>query len=383
MSNDAAVTLAADLIRAPSSTGSERPAAELLLNTMNSLGYDEVYIDDAGNAVGKIVRGSGPTVMLNGHIDTVPVGDEALWPHPPLAGVIADGRLWGRGACDMKSAVACMVMAAADAAERGFAGTLIVSGVVQEEVGGLGARHLAETLPYDLVILGEPSKLQLKLGHRGRVEVKVAFPGSIAHAAKSELGENALTNAARYVTAMQGLELPSGGPLRGSSATPTKLVTYPEDGANVVPGRAELTIDYRNIPGDDPARVVERLRALSDDPRVEFSVPMEHGQSENGKVRASYQRVADPYLVAEDHQAVSVAKEVLGRVLGGNDQRLEVGTWWFCTDAPHLASKGATVIGFGPGEEELAHTTNENVPVAHLLTARQAYRELALGLLGT
>src|SRR5690606_2013984 len=162
--------------------------------------------------------------------------------------------------CDMKSAVACMVIAEADAAATGFAGTLIVSGVVQEEVGGLGARHLQQTLPYDLVVLGEPSKLQLKLGHRGRVEVDVAFPGSIAHAAKSELGENALSNAARFIAAMQGLELPSGGPLRGSSATPTRLVTFPEDGANVVPGRAELTIDYRNVPGDHPSKVVERLR---------------------------------------------------------------------------------------------------------------------------
>src|SRR5690606_883154 len=239
--------------------------------------------------------------MLNGHIDTVPVGDESLWPHPPLAGVIADGRLWGRGACDMKSAVACMVIAAADAAATGFAGTLIVSGVVQEEVGGLGARHLQQTLPYDLVVLGEPSKLQLKLGHRGRVEVQVTFPGEIAHAAKAELGENALSHAARFIAAMDRLELPSGGPLRGSSATPTRLVTYPVDGANVVPGSAELIVDYRNVQGDEPTDVVRRLRALSDDPRVEIRIPLENGESANGKVKASYERVAPPYLLAADH----------------------------------------------------------------------------------
>lgn len=381
MSDDAVVRLAADLLRAPSSTGAEGPAAELLVRTMTDLGYDEAYIDDAGNAIGKIVRGSGPTVMLNGHIDTVPVGDESLWPHPPLAGEVADGRLWGRGACDMKGALACMVLAAADAAAQGFAGTLIVSGVVQEEVGGLGARHLAATLPYDLVVLGEPSKLQLKLGHRGRVEALVAFPGAIAHAAKSELGENALLHAARYLTALEGMELPRGGPLRGSSATPTRLVSFPEDGTNVVPGRAELTIDYRNVPGDPPETVIARLEALCDDPRIEVTLPMEYGQSANGKVKASYQRVAHPYLLAEDHEAVAVAKEVLGRVLSDDGRALEVGTWWFCTDAPHLASQGAPVIGFGPGEEELAHTTNESVPVDHLVTARRAYRELALGYL--
>lgn len=319
--------------------------------------------------------------MLNGHIDTVPVGDESLWPHPPLGGVVADGRLWGRGACDMKSALACMVMAAADAAENGFNGTLLVSGVVQEEVGGLGARHLSQTVRSDVVVLGEPSKLQLKLGHRGRVEVKVAFPGAIAHAAKAELGENALGHAARFVAALEGLELPSGGPLRGSSATPTRLVTYPLKGANVVPGRAELIIDYRNIPGDEPADILARLRTLTNDPRVEFCLPLEHAKSANGKVSASYERVAPPYLVPEDHPAPALARTALRRALAAEGMTLQEGTWWFCTDAPHLAKAGAPVIGFGPGEEELAHTTNESVAVADLEIARRAYRELALAFL--
>src|SRR5690606_16776925 len=114
-----------------------------------------------------------------------------------------------------------------DAAAEGFSGTLVVAGVVQEEVGGLGSRHLGETLDCDVVVLGEPSKLQLKLGHRGRVEVEVEVPGAIAHAAKAELGENALYNAARYLSALEQAALPSGGPLDGSSATATRLVNYP------------------------------------------------------------------------------------------------------------------------------------------------------------
>ena len=382
LASDAAVRLARELIRTPSQTGSEGPAAELLTRTMRELGYDEAYIDDAGNAIGVIRRGEGPVVMLNGHIDTVPVGDESLWPHPPLEGVIADGRLYGRGACDMKGAVACMVVAAADAAQAGFSGTLIVSGVVQEEVGGLGARHLRETLSYDVAVLGEPSKLQLKLGHRGRVELLVTFPGEIAHAAKAELGENALSNAARFIAAMDALELPTGGPLRGSSATPTRLTTYPLDGANVVPGRAELIVDYRNVPGDEPDDIVARLRALSDDERVEILVPLEHGESANGKVKASYPRFAPPYLVPADHPAVGVARGVLRDVLASAGRSFEEGTWWFCTDAPHLSKASTPVIGFGPGEEELAHTTNESVAVSDLVIARRAYRDLALAYLG-
>jgi len=377
------VDLAADLIRAPSPSGSERPAVEVLLDAMRELGFDEVYRDEAGNAIGKFGRGVGPTVLLTGHLDTVPVGDEDLWAHPPLAGEVADGQLWGRGACDMKSALACMVFAAADAAAAGFAGTLVVAGVVQEEVGGLGSRHLGATLPCDVVVLGEPSKLQLKLGHRGRVEVEVEVPGAIAHAAKAELGENALYNAARYLTALEASELPTGGPLGGSSATATRLLHYPREGANVVPGGAVITVDYRNIPGDEPAEVLARLRALTSDQRFKFSFPHEHAVSEDGAVEASYTRVAPAYQTPLEHQAVATARSVLRRVVEEHDRTFEEGYWWFCTDAPHLARPDRPVIGFGPGAEELAHTTRECVPLEDLKVARHAYRELALAYLAS
>lgn len=350
---------------------------------MRGLGFDEVYRDEAGNAVGKINRGSGPTVLLTGHLDTVPVGEEDKWPHPPLAGVVVDGELWGRGACDMKSALACMVHAASDAAAVGFSGTLIVAGVVQEEVGGLGSRHLGETLACDVVVLGEPSKVQLKLGHRGRVEVEVEVPGAIAHAAKSELGENALYNAARFLAALENIELPTGGPLEGSSATATRLVNYPLDGANVVPGAAVITVDYRNVPGDEPADVMARLKALTSDERIRFSFPREQAVSEDGAVSATYDRVAPAYLAPRDHPAVETARSVLRRVVGEHGRRFEEGYWWFCTDAPHLARPDRPVIGFGPGAEELAHTTRECVPLADLEIARHAYRELALAYLAS
>ena len=167
----------------------------------------------------------------------------------------------------------------------------------------------------------------------------------------------------------------------GSSATPTRLTTYPLDGANVVPGSAELIVDYRNVPGDEPPDIVARLRALSDDDRIEIAIPVEHGESANGKVRASYERVAPPYLVPADHPAVAVARDALRDVMAQAGRDLEEGTWWFCTDAPHLAKAGAPVIGFGPGEEELAHTTNESVALSDLVIARRAYRDLALAYL--
>ncbi len=377
MSSDALVTLAADLIRAPSPSGHESPAAAVLLEAFRELGFDEARLDEAGNALGVLRRGDGPVVMFNGHLDTVPVGDPALWPQPPLSGAVVDGRLWGRGAVDMKSALACMTLAAADAAADGFRGTLVVAGVVQEEVGGLGARVLGERLPVDVVVLGEPSGLDLMLGHRGRIELEVRFPGRIAHAAKAELGDNALYHVMRFLQGLERVALPSGGPLVGSSATPTGLVTYPEGGANVVPGSAVLTVDYRTIPGDDEAAVLRRLADLADEAGVEVSIPTERAISEDGTLQRSFPRTVGPYLAPGESPRIDAARGALREALGRAGRTPAERTWWFATDAPHLARSGAVVVGFGPGDAELAHTTDESVEVAELELARQGYRALA------
>jgi succinyl-diaminopimelate desuccinylase len=371
------VDLTRALVRAASPSGRESPAADVLEAALHELGYDRVWRDEAGNVLGECIRGDGPTVLLNGHIDVVPEGDEALWPYPPYAAVLADDRVWGRGACDMKGAVAALAVAGAAAAADGVRGRILMTGVVQEEVGGFGARHLATRERADVVILGEPSDMRLMLGHRGRIEVWATFPGSIAHAAKAELGENALARAARFVTALGGLELPSAPRLGRSSVTPTQLRTFPQGGANVVPGRAELTIDYRNVPGDTREAVLERLRAL--DQGAHFDVPPDTFASEDGRVRMELAREGGAYLLSEDDPAAVTAKRVLSRRLGRD---VDVGTWWFATDAPYLAALGAPIIGFGPGDPELAHTHQEHVRVDDLRDAVRAYRALIGAYLG-
>lgn len=370
------VDLTSALIRAASPSGRESPATQLFCDAMTDLGYDEVGLDKAGNAVGLIRRGEGPTLMLNGHLDTVPTGDAEAWAHDPLGGEVVDGLVWGRGAVDMKGALAAMAVAGRLAADAGFQGTLMVAGVVQEEVGGLGARYLGEQHLPDLVILGEPSDLQLKVGHRGRVEAHVSVPGRIAHAAKAELGSNALTRAARYALALEELDLPSHPSLGRSSATLTQLSSFPVGGANVVPGRAELTIDYRQVAGDEPEAVLARLQAL--DPEAKVGVPGGLMRSENGQVEYPFERVAPAYLLDPDHPCVPWAVRTLTPSLGRTP---EVGVWWFCTDAPHLARRGAPVLGFGPGDPGLAHTTREAVPVDQLRAAVTAYTALTRSFL--
>jgi succinyl-diaminopimelate desuccinylase len=371
--------LAQALIQIPSPSRQESKAMTFMLEVYKSFGFDDVYLDKAGDAVGIFRRGNGPHVMLNGHLDTVALGDESLWAQPPLSGNVVDGHLWGRGSVDMKSAVACMVFAAKDAVNKGFKGTLSVSAVVQEEIGGLGARYLGDTMKTDVVILGEPSNLNLMLGHRGRLDVEVKIPGKIAHAAKSELGENAIYKAMEFLEKVKGLELPKSGILGGSSITPTLLTSYPRDSYNVVPGRADINLDYRTIPGDDPERILARLQPLA--PDAAFRIPVDELISEDGtlKIEAG---IMPPYLAPGESKHVTTARQVIKENLQPYGVPYQERTWWFGTDAPHLAKMGAVVIGLGPGNEELAHTTKECVPVEHLRIARDMYTKLALAYSG-
>jgi putative selenium metabolism hydrolase len=372
LADSTATELLQTLVRAPSVSGRERPAVEALNAAMRDLGFDDVRIDEAGNAIGTIRRGEGPTLVLNGHIDTVPTGDRDRWPTDPLGAEIVAGELWGRGSVDMKGALAAMVIGARQAADDGFAGTLVVAAMVQEEVGGLGARWFGEQHHADLVILGEPSDLEIKLGHRGRIELTVELPGKIAHAAKAHLGENALLRAARYALAMEALELPHDPFLGSSSATLTQLRGYPEDGPNVVPGRAELTIDYRNVASDPPEGVRARLQALDHEARI--TIREEEARSQDGALTRRYPHINPAYLSDPQHPAVAWSQRLLAGVHG---REVPVGSWWFATDAPYLARIGAPIIGYGPGNPELAHTTREAMPLTELHTAVRGYRQLA------
>jgi succinyl-diaminopimelate desuccinylase len=375
ISDDAAVELLQTLVRAPSPSGRERPAVDAFNQAMSDLGFDEVSIDAAGNSLGVLRRGEGPTLHFNGHIDTVPTGDRERWPVDPLGAEIVDGALWGRGSVDMKGALAAMAIAARQAADDGFSGTLILSGMVQEEVGGLGAWWFGEQQQADLVVLGEPSDLRIKLGHRGRIELRVSLPGRIAHAAKAELGDSAILRAARYALALERLELPFDDFLGRSSATITQIRSYPENGANVVPGRAELTIDYRNVATDSVTDVIARLARL--DPEAIVSIEEERAESEGGSVTRSYPRVNPAFLANLEHPAVAELQTLL-RDEGLSDT---LGSWWFATDAPHLAAMGAPILGFGPGNPEVAHTTHEAMPIDSLLKAVRVYRRIASSVL--
>jgi putative selenium metabolism hydrolase len=386
---DAMIDFAQRLIRTPSLSGDERAVADLVLAEMTALGYDEVWRDETGNVIGHI-RPTTPDglrhrIMFNTHLDHVDVGDPAAWPYPPYAATIADGALWGRGASDLKGPLACQVhaLAALKTLGRPIPNDLYVTAVVQEEVGGLGARHLAPALPCDYCILGEPTTNRLMHGHRGRVELEVVFRGRSVHASVPATGVNPLYPLARFLQGLEALPMvddPANPGLGPSSVAPTLLSTD-QTSRNVIPAEVTLILDWRNVPVETPEAIVQKLQSLLD----RSLIPGAQGQvSPTPPQQTSYTGVTEPpaarsptFGTPADHPLDSGAQRILTAALGRD---IPVGLWPFATDGGHFVGAGATCIGFSPAWEEVIHTVDERISLALMVEAFAGYAALALEL---
>ena len=193
-----------DIVHIPSCSTQEKEMAERLMAEMEKVGFRDVHIDRIGNVVGRVGIGSGRVLLYDGHMDVVGIGDASKWKHDPFGAEIDDGVLYGRGAVDMKGALAAMVYGAKALLDQNVVlrGELYLAGTVQEEpCEGLGVKVLIEEegLIPDYVLLGEPTNLQVCRGQRGRVEIKVVTYGRACHASTPDLGENAIYSASRVI----------------------------------------------------------------------------------------------------------------------------------------------------------------------------------------
>lgn len=370
------------LIQTPSLSGQEGAVVDLVAQEMETLGFDEVYVDPVGNVVGRMQGEGGPSLMFNCHVDHVAPGDESRWPFPPYAGALHEGYLWGVGASDTKGALAPQVYALGALRQAGILlpGDVYVVGVVQEEVNGLGTRNLLQGLRPDAAILGEATANQIARGHRGRGEVVVRIWGRAAHASAPERGVNPHQVAARFVLALEHLSLPTHPELGASSLTPTLYRTDQVSG-NVIPGEVELHLDWRVVPGTDVEAFLARLQALADEclipgSRAEVGLLQRHLRSYKGHEQ-TIAALTMPFLLPEDHALVRGSRAILSQALG---RKVRVGLWRFTTDGGHFMGVGIPTIGFSPCEEHLAHTAEDRVSVALMEEGMVGYMALALHL---
>jgi putative selenium metabolism hydrolase len=373
-----------DLIRIPSPSGKEKVVVQRIATEMHAAGFDNVTIDPFGNVLGRI--GTGPRLIAyDAHVDTVDVGVIEHWDFDPFAGDIDGGFVRGRGASDQKSGMASMVYAGhmikkLDLLPAEF--TLLMTGTVSEEdCDGLCWRYILEktALRPEMVLITEPSSCRLYRGQRGRMEITATMPGVSAHGSAPERGENAITAMIPVITGMEHLQqtLPHDPFLGRGSLTISRIRSTAPSLCSVADS-CEIYIDRRLTFGETPESALQQIQQLDLSKKlivdtVEYATPTHTG------FVYPVTSVFPAWMTPRDHPTVLAGCDIF-RVLF--NQEIEPGRWTFSTNGVSIAGlHGIPCIGFGPGDEEMAHAPNERVAVDDLETAALFYASYPLGLL--
>lgn len=377
---DELIETTCDLIRCPSVNppGDEGAVAAKVSSHLSRVEVADVKQVEAApgrvSLVARWGREGGRVLAWNGHMDVVPVGDAQSWQHPPFAAHVASGRVWGRGATDMKGSIACIIEALAILRRANVhpSGQVVLEIVADEETGGgFGTGYLCEhnLLPRaDGAICGEPTGLTAVTSARGRLWLDITTLGVSAHAACPEQGINAISAMRKVLDALDCLTLPSEvHPLVGS-ATLTATALHGGTTANTVPDRCTLSLDRRFLPSEDPDAVrgqIETILKRIADTGVECVM------SERALFSASD---IDP-----DADVVRAVQNATQTMIG---RRASIGGIPGSTDARFLIERGIPTVILGPGQFADAHTTDESIAINHLVDGALVYAAAICQFLG-
>jgi len=398
---------AQDLIQVPSLSGQERAAVDLCLRQAQRLGFDEVSFDRMGNFIGrmKLGNGAGKKLVLTGHLDTVNA-DPALWAPEtgPHSAVIRDDKLYGRGASDMKGAVAIMLHAAhllKQLPPESLVGEVIVVGTVVEELfEGVCFMEALDEIRPDFVIVGEATSCKINIAQRGRAEILITVFGASKHASVGRTTINPIEQVAYVIDAFhRGYQCEAVELLGKRNIVPTDIKIPVGGGGGLdgrggnstVPNRLELTYDLRTLPGDTAESIMKLIKdnldpvfAKSKEKYPSFQEAdivfgRERCQTFTG-VSLEQDKYAPAWITPETDEIVTKALNGLGQA----ELPAEIGAYKFCTDGSAIPwyreqfpDRDIQIIGFGPSEEILAHVNNEFIALDQMKQALRGY--LAIG----
>lgn len=360
------------LIKSRSLSGEEQDVADLVRGKMNQLGYDQVKTDRLGNVTGTLGNGT-PKLMLEAHMDTVGAGNDSNWEIDPFSGEVRDGKVHGRGSVDMKGPLSSMIFGAARAGDsiEKYGGSVAVACVVHEEtMEGAAIEQLIdrEGEP-DLVVLGEPSGLDLCIGHRGRGVVDLEVEGRTAHASMPQLGKNAALDLVDVINSIRRKELDTD-PELGDETVALVDISCKPGGGPVIPDEATARFDFRigrKTTKEDLIGFVQGAVDELTDVTGKAEIPEKTLRCYTGQ-NLSYQYFF-PAWYFRDEKILRKARKAIGFI-----EDVEVRTWDFSTDGIYTAGKAnIPTIGFGPGDETLAHQPNERISIEELRLATEGY----------
>jgi putative selenium metabolism hydrolase len=376
-----------DLLAIPSPSGKEGKVTELIAGEMRRLGFDEVRVDGLGNVIGRL--GCGPRlVAFDAHVDTVDAGDRAQWTFDPFEPRVSEGRIWGRGAADQKGGLASMVHAGRIVRELGLGRdfTLLFIGSVQEEdCEGMAWKYLIEEekIQPELVVLTEPTSLNIYRGHRGRMEIEIEIRGRSCHASAPERGDNAVTKAARFALEIERLNKRLAiDAFLGKGTVAVTEIASGSPSLCAVPDTARLHLDRRLTVGETKDSAVAEVRQAASragTPEAEIIVPWYRVPSHTGKI-IPYEKYFPTWTLEESSPWLKTAVSAYTGLFG---RAPNVDKWTFSTNGVGITPVyGIPCLGFGPGHEPQAHAVDEYCPVEDLSQAAAFYAALVATLSG-
>jgi acetylornithine deacetylase len=317
------------------------------------------------SVVARLERGPGRSLILSGHLDTVGVEGMSI---PPFEATVRDGRIWGRGAADMKGGVAAALQAARDAASSSaLRGTLIIALTADEEEAAVGCRRLLEDgLRADAAVVCEPTGLAIMPAHKGFVWLCIDFRGQAAHGSRPERGVDAIRHAGLFLARLDEVEaslsVRSPHPLLGFGSIHAGTI---EGGTapSVYPSSCRLVLERRTLPGERQATVRSEVEYLLG--RLRSEVP-----SLDAEVTILLDQPGSE--VRPDHPLVESLKEAVAAA--GLEPRVAGMTAW--VEASLFNVSGTPAISFGPGRIEDAHAADESVAISDLEGAHRVLTEL-------
>lgn len=350
--------------------GGERALAQYIADTLETMGIKshlDILAEERANFVG-CLPGSGEkkALLFNGHLDVVPAGEQQ-WQHPPFAGQIDNGKVYGRGASDMKGGLAAMVMAAGLVARAGvfLKGDLLITGTAGEETDSIGAHDLLKQgylENVDAAVIGEPSNLQLFSACKGALWLEFKTVGKTAHGSMPDQGCNAILQMNALINELnQYVFACQGHPLLGQS-TMNIATIHGGVKTNVVPDACTLTVDIRTIPGENHEKIVFDIKKI-----------MTRLTRENQDFCFSLTITNNRPPVATDVDSVAMQNALQSAVQSLGKELIPCGVNYYTDGSVFAPALGIPIVLFGPGDEKLAHQPDEYVEIDKYIDAIKFY----------
>jgi putative selenium metabolism hydrolase len=368
-----------DMIRIPSESAEEKAVVGCVAQEMLRVGFDEVKIDGLGNVLGRV--GSGPVVVaIDGHLDTVGVGDRSTWTRDPYEGELTETTIFGRGASDQEAGIAAAVHGARIANELGLLDGLqlwVTGTVMEEDCDGLCWQYILRegVLKPEVVVITEPTNLGVYRGHRGRMEMEVRTQGRSCHGSAPERGINAVYRMAPIIADIERLNdrlAATADPFLGKGSVTISHIRSTSPSLCAVADSATIHLDRRLTKGETLDSAVAEIEALESVKAAGAVVTvLDYARESYTGLTYPTKKYYPTWVMDEGHRSVRAGVAAAEAALG---RRPVVDKWTFSTNGIATCGLfGVPTIGFGPANEVHAHTPEDQCPVEHLALAARFY----------